>query len=79
MQGLKEMGAFGLQVPPEMGGLGLSNTQVRVGSPRDPLQSLPEEPLQPSLGPLSAHGDPLQVSSRPRGHSVSLGSLISRP
>ncbi|XP_052631019.1 very long-chain specific acyl-CoA dehydrogenase, mitochondrial [Harpia harpyja] len=27
MQGLKEMGAFGLQVPPEMGGLGLSNTQ----------------------------------------------------
>lgn len=27
MQGLKEMGAFGLQVPPELGGLGLSNTQ----------------------------------------------------
>uniref|UniRef100_A0A8B9MPW8 Very long-chain specific acyl-CoA dehydrogenase, mitochondrial n=1 Tax=Accipiter nisus TaxID=211598 RepID=A0A8B9MPW8_9AVES len=27
MQGLKELGAFGLQVPPEMGGLGLSNTQ----------------------------------------------------
>uniref|UniRef100_A0A8V5H8J0 Very long-chain specific acyl-CoA dehydrogenase, mitochondrial n=1 Tax=Melopsittacus undulatus TaxID=13146 RepID=A0A8V5H8J0_MELUD len=27
MQGLKELGAFGLQVPPELGGLGLSNTQ----------------------------------------------------
>ncbi|XP_074991185.1 very long-chain specific acyl-CoA dehydrogenase, mitochondrial [Calonectris borealis] len=27
LRGLKEMGAFGLQVPPEMGGLGLSNTQ----------------------------------------------------
>ncbi|XP_054457512.1 very long-chain specific acyl-CoA dehydrogenase, mitochondrial [Anoplopoma fimbria] len=27
MQGLKEMGAFGLQVPAELGGLGLSNTQ----------------------------------------------------
>lgn len=28
MQGLKEMGAFGLQVPANLGGLGLSNTQV---------------------------------------------------
>ncbi|XP_077663078.1 LOW QUALITY PROTEIN: very long-chain specific acyl-CoA dehydrogenase, mitochondrial [Eretmochelys imbricata] len=27
MQGLKELGAFGLQIPPELGGLGLSNTQ----------------------------------------------------
>uniref|UniRef100_A0A8C5B307 Very long-chain specific acyl-CoA dehydrogenase, mitochondrial n=1 Tax=Gadus morhua TaxID=8049 RepID=A0A8C5B307_GADMO len=27
MQGLKEMGAFGLQVPAELGGLGLCNTQ----------------------------------------------------
>ncbi|XP_061565529.1 very long-chain specific acyl-CoA dehydrogenase, mitochondrial [Cololabis saira] len=27
MQGLKEMGAFGLQVPADLGGLGLSNTQ----------------------------------------------------
>ncbi|XP_078284309.1 very long-chain specific acyl-CoA dehydrogenase, mitochondrial isoform X2 [Rhinoraja longicauda] len=27
MQGLKEMGAFGLQVPAELGGLGLTNTQ----------------------------------------------------
>ncbi|XP_032872230.1 very long-chain specific acyl-CoA dehydrogenase, mitochondrial isoform X1 [Amblyraja radiata] len=27
MQGLKEMGAFGLQVPSEFGGLGLTNTQ----------------------------------------------------
>ncbi|GAB0201195.1 very long-chain specific acyl-CoA dehydrogenase, mitochondrial [Grus japonensis] len=27
LQGLKELGAFGLQVPPEMGGLGLTNTQ----------------------------------------------------
>jgi len=30
MQGLKEMGAFGLQVPADLGGLGLSNTQVRL-------------------------------------------------
>lgn len=28
MEGLKEMGAFGLQVPSDLGGLGLSNTQV---------------------------------------------------
>lgn len=27
MQGLKEMGAFGLQVPQELGGIGLNNTQ----------------------------------------------------
>ncbi|EDL12521.1 acyl-Coenzyme A dehydrogenase, very long chain, isoform CRA_a [Mus musculus] len=27
LQGLKELGAFGLQVPSELGGLGLSNTQ----------------------------------------------------
>ena len=27
MQGLKELGAFGLQVPPELGGVGLTNTQ----------------------------------------------------
>lgn len=32
LQGLKELGAFGLQVPSELGGLGLTNTQVR-GSP----------------------------------------------
>lgn len=29
MEGLKEMGAFGLQVPVDFGGLGLTNTQVR--------------------------------------------------
>jgi len=29
MQGLKELGAFGLQVPSELGGVGLCNTQVR--------------------------------------------------
>lgn len=29
LQGLKELGAFGLQVPSELGGMGLSNTQVR--------------------------------------------------
>lgn len=29
MEGLKEMGAFGLQVPADLGGVGLSNTQVR--------------------------------------------------
>lgn len=28
MEGLKEMGAFGLQVPADLGGLGLTNTQV---------------------------------------------------
>lgn len=28
MEGLKEMGAFGLQVPVDHGGLGLTNTQV---------------------------------------------------
>lgn len=33
MQGLKELGAFGLQVPNELGGVGLCNTQVRE-SPR---------------------------------------------
>lgn len=32
LRGLKELGAFGLQVPPEMGGLGLSNTQVGTPS-----------------------------------------------
>uniref|UniRef100_A0A7N5JWK1 Very long-chain specific acyl-CoA dehydrogenase, mitochondrial n=1 Tax=Ailuropoda melanoleuca TaxID=9646 RepID=A0A7N5JWK1_AILME len=31
MQGLKELGAFGLQVPSELGGVGLCNTQVREG------------------------------------------------
>lgn len=30
MQGLKDLGAFGLQVPSELGGVGLCNTQVRV-------------------------------------------------
>lgn len=30
MEGLKEMGAFGLQVPADLGGLGLTNTQVRT-------------------------------------------------
>lgn len=29
IQGLKELGAFGLQVPSELGGVGLCNTQVR--------------------------------------------------
>uniref|UniRef100_A0A8C5J6R9 Acyl-CoA dehydrogenase/oxidase N-terminal domain-containing protein n=1 Tax=Junco hyemalis TaxID=40217 RepID=A0A8C5J6R9_JUNHY len=42
MKGLKELGAFGLQVPPEFGGLGLNNTQVRpppkLGSPKIPSQ-----------------------------------------
>lgn len=28
MEGLKEMGAFGLQVPADLGGVGLTNTQV---------------------------------------------------
>lgn len=28
IQGLKELGAFGLQVPSELGGVGLCNTQV---------------------------------------------------
>lgn len=29
LEGLKEMGAFGLQVPADLGGVGLTNTQVR--------------------------------------------------
>lgn len=29
LAGLKEMGCFGLQVPEELGGIGLTNTQVR--------------------------------------------------
>lgn len=29
LQGLKDLGAFGLQVPSELGGVGLGNTQVR--------------------------------------------------
>lgn len=36
IQGLKELGAFGLQVPSELGGVGLCNTQVR-----DPLIHFP--------------------------------------
>lgn len=32
LAGLKAMGAFGLQVPEELGGVGLTNTQVRGGS-----------------------------------------------
>lgn len=39
MQGLKELGAFGLQVPSELGGVGLCNTQVRDGSPPPPPAS----------------------------------------
>lgn len=30
MEGLKEMGAFGMQVPADLGGIGLSNTQVQL-------------------------------------------------
>lgn len=30
MEGLKEMGAFGLQVPTDLNGLGLTNTQVSI-------------------------------------------------
>lgn len=29
MEGLKDMGTFGLQVPADLGGVGLNNTQVR--------------------------------------------------
>lgn len=36
IQGLKELGAFGLQVPSELGGVGLCNTQVR-----EPLSHFP--------------------------------------
>ncbi|XP_071277003.1 very long-chain specific acyl-CoA dehydrogenase, mitochondrial isoform X2 [Agelaius tricolor] len=43
MQGLKELGAFGLQVPPEFGGLGLNNTQglLLYGSPAQREKYLP--------------------------------------
>lgn len=37
MQGLKELGAFGLQVPSELGGVGLCNTQVRAPPPSPPV------------------------------------------
>lgn len=41
MQGLKELGAFGLQVPSELGGVGLCNTQVRAPLPSPPVCSGP--------------------------------------
>ncbi|XP_039587282.1 very long-chain specific acyl-CoA dehydrogenase, mitochondrial-like [Passer montanus] len=46
MKGLKELGTFGLQVPPEFGGLGLNNTQVRhpqFGEPPNPLPVTPSK------------------------------------
>uniref|UniRef100_A0A8U8B5Z3 Very long-chain specific acyl-CoA dehydrogenase, mitochondrial n=1 Tax=Geospiza parvula TaxID=87175 RepID=A0A8U8B5Z3_GEOPR len=59
MKGLKELGAFGLQVPLEFGGLGLNNTQVRPppnwrttprwGSP-GPHQSIRPKGLLPGAG-----------------------------
>lgn len=44
IQGLKELGAFGLQVPSELGGVGLCNTQVR-GVP----SATPSIPVHPSF------------------------------
>lgn len=44
MQGLKELGAFGLQVPSELGGVGLCNTQVS-----DPPRSAPAAPSTPAV------------------------------
>ena len=44
IQGLKELGAFGLQVPSELGGVGLCNTQVR-GVP----SLTPSIPVYPSF------------------------------
>lgn len=45
MEGLKEMGAFGLQVPADLGGLGLSNTQVRqtISALITPLETIVSE------------------------------------
>ncbi|PNJ13093.1 ACADVL isoform 22, partial [Pongo abelii] len=36
-QGLKELGAFGLQVPSELGGVGLCNTQIPASPPVRPF------------------------------------------
>lgn len=55
LQGLKELGAFGLQVPSELGGVGLCNTQVRGAfslflsiPPYSSLaNSAPSSPLKP--------------------------------
>lgn len=49
MQGLKDLGAFGLQVPSELGGVGLCNTQVRK-----PHQSLPSVQVYWSLADSAA-------------------------
>lgn len=48
MQGLKELGAFGLQVPSELGGVGLCNTQVREGSPPPPFPLPPTSQSTPT-------------------------------
>lgn len=49
MQGLKELGAFGLQVPSELGGVGLCNTQVRESAPQS-LPSIPDSAPPSTLG-----------------------------
>lgn len=49
MQGLKELGAFGLQVPSELGGVGLCNTQVREPAPQS-LPSIPDSAPSSTLG-----------------------------
>lgn len=49
MQGLKELGAFGLQVPTELGGVGLCNTQVRQPCHFPVSPSAPALPFGPFL------------------------------
>lgn len=49
LQGLKELGAFGLQVPVEYGGLGLSNTQVKPHTNPHTLR------IRPGSGPDTVH------------------------
>ena len=51
MQGLKELGAFGLQVPNELGGVGLCNTQVR-----EPRSHFPASQSTVSSAPSSQLG-----------------------
>lgn len=57
LQGLKELGAFGLQVPSELGGVGLCNTQVRAPYPTS------QYPI-PQLGRLSSFAIDLETRAK---------------
>lgn len=59
IQGLKELGAFGLQVPSELGGVGLCNTQVSASAPSQ------HPGLWSHLGRLSSSPPKAEVSAKP--------------